>query len=258
MQAHGQMHMIGYTTDSKALTSLIPNDGCQVGVQRLTHGFVQQRTTVFCAEHDVNQNRTQRLGHRPNYKSGFQPLVNLAAKPLGLRPRLVWNAPSALLNCALLLGAISLVVGCTTPKPTTQSPTLSTTHYTSRPTTPPPPFKLFHQSPDTLTLTTTESASNTQIAALIYQLRDAANTHTFGSIHLPQAVIDARSPIIWFHIYRGPKCASEKYAAKLPCGPSYHAAGEFTLGSFHDPNRTDGELNLDENHTTALWNPDSK
>jgi len=156
-----------------------------------------------------------------------------------------------------LLCVLTIILGCTTPKPTTQNPT-PTTKYPTRPTTPPPPFKLFHQSPDTLTLTTTESASNTQIAALIYQLRDAANTHTFDSIHLPQAVIDARSPIIWFHIYRGPKCASEKYAAKLPCGPSYHAAGEFTYGSFHNPNRTDGELNLDENHTTALWNPDSK
>jgi len=160
-----------------------------------------------------------------------------------------------LASAALTVGFIAL--GCTTPKPTTQNPTPATTHYASRPTTPPPPFKLFHQSPDTLTLTTTESASNTQIAALIYQLRDAANTHTFGSIHLPQALIDARAPIVWFHIYRGTKCASEKYAAKLPCGPSYHAAGEFTLGSFHNPNRTDGELNLDENHTTALWNPDA-
>ena len=155
------------------------------------------------------------------------------------------------------LVAISALLGCSTQKTTTKNPTPATTHYPTRPTTPPPPFKLFHQSPDTLTLTTTESASNTQIAALIYQLRDAANTHTFDSIHLPQSVIDARAPIIWFHIYRGPKCASEKYAAKLPCGPSYHAAGEFTLGSFHNPNRTDGELNLDENHTTALWNPDT-
>jgi len=163
---------------------------------------------------------------------------------------------------SVLLGLVAMfaLVGChsaSAPTPSSTSTTQPTKKYPTRPTIPPPPFKLFHQSPDTLTLTTTESASNTQIAALIYQLRDAANTHTFGSIHLPQALIDARAPIVWFHIYRGTKCASEKYAAKLPCGPSYHAAGEFTLGSFHNPNRTDGELNLDENHTTALWNPDA-
>ena len=162
-------------------------------------------------------------------------------------------------SCAVTIAISLLFFGCNaTPKPNPENPTPTATIYPTRPTTTPPPFKLFHQSPDTLTLTTTADASNNQIAALIYQLRDAANTHTFDSIHLPQVLIDARNPIIWFHIYRGPKCASEKYAAKLPCGPSYHAAGEFTYGSFHNPNRTDGELNLDENHTTALWNPDPK
>ena len=163
---------------------------------------------------------------------------------------------SATISRLIAVALSLLLAGCNASS--APAPAAKTTTYPTRPTTPPPPFKLFHQSPDTLTLTTTADASNNQIAALIYQLRDAANTHTFDSIHLPQVLIDARNPIIWFHIYRGPKCASEKYAAKLPCGPSYHAAGEFTYGSFHNPNRTDGELNLDENHTTALWNPDPK
>jgi len=107
---------------------------------------------------------------------------------------------------SVLLGlvAMSALVGfhsASAPIPASTSTTQPTTHYPNRPTT----------------------------------TAYAANTHTFGSIHLPQDVIDARSPIIWFHIYRGPKCASEKYAGKLPCGPSYRASGEFTLGSFHDP-----------------------
>jgi len=100
--------------------------------------------------------------------------------------------------------------------------------------------------------------TNDQIAAIIWQLRDAVTTRSFDTLHLPQKFIDARGPIVWFHIYRGPKCASEKYTSgKLPCGASYHAAGEFTLGSFSDSNRTDGELVVDENHSTPLWNPDA-
>jgi len=156
----------------------------------------------------------------------------------------------------MVLCAVFLI-GCTTPKPTTQNPTPATTHYPTRPTTPPPSIKLFHQTDNTLTLVTTPDATNDQIAAIIWQLRDAVSAHSFDTLHLPQKFIDARSPIVWFHIYRGPKCASEKYAAKLPCGASYHAAGEFTLGSFSNPNRTDGELVIDENHSTPLWNPDT-
>jgi hypothetical protein len=158
----------------------------------------------------------------------------------------------------------STVCGCnskTVPTITT-SDTPASTHtnkYPIRPSVPPPPFKLFHQSPDTLTLVTNDTATSDQIAAIIYQLRDAANSHTFDALHLPQSLIDKRSPILWFHIYRGAKCASEKYTTgKLPCGASYHAAGEFTLGSFKNPNRTDGDIVIDEDHQTQLWNPDAK
>jgi hypothetical protein len=153
------------------------------------------------------------------------------------------------------------IAGCHSapaPPPST-SAAQPTSTYPTPPAAPPPTFKLFHQSPDTLTLVTTETATNDQIAAIIYQLRDAANSHTFDALHLPQTLIDKRSPIIWFHIYRGAKCASEKYTtAKLPCGASYHAAGEFTLGGFNNPNRTDGDLVIDEDHQTQLWNPDAK
>ena len=129
--------------------------------------------------------------------------------------------------------------------------------YPARPTTPPPPFKLFHTTDNSLTLVTAESATDDQIESIVWQLRDAARTHTFYKLHLPQAFIDKRDPIVFIHIYRGTKCAAEKYAAgNPPCGGSYHAAGDYTLGSFADPNRDDGVLLHDENHQTELWNPD--
>ncbi|MES2393211.1 MAG: hypothetical protein V4555_16330 [Acidobacteriota bacterium] len=162
------------------------------------------------------------------------------------------DKPAAL--CALLL-----TFGCnSTPTPSAPKPTQPTLTYPARPTTTPPPFKLFHTTPDSITLTTTEQATDDQIAAIVYQLHDAAQSHTFDALHLPQKLIDARSPYIWFHLYRGTKCASEKYTqGKLPCGNAYHAAADYTLGGFKNPNHDDGLLLHNNGQSTELWNPDA-
>jgi hypothetical protein len=163
-----------------------------------------------------------------------------------------------------VLTIILSLSGChSTPPPTVTTATTATTpptattqtiQYPPRPTTPPPPFKLFHTTPDSLTLTTTPNATDDQIAAIVYQLHDAAQTHTFDALHLPQKLIDARSPYIWFHIYRGPKCASEKYThGTLPCGASYHAAADYTLGGFTNRNHDDGALLHGDGQSTPLW-----
>ena len=163
-------------------------------------------------------------------------------------------------TCTLCVG---LFVGCNSaPAPAKSAAAKPTTPYPARPTVPPPPIKLFHQSDTTLTLTTKENATDDEIAAILYQLHDAAHTHTFDALHLPQKAIDARKPILWFHIYRGPKCAPEKYADKPPCGASYHAAGDYTLGSYTNPNWDDAELLHNTNTQgdgpeTQLWNPDA-
>jgi hypothetical protein len=129
--------------------------------------------------------------------------------------------------------------------------------YPSRPTDTPPPFKLFHQTKDSFTLVTDEHATDAQIEAIVWQLRDAAKSHSFDKLNLPQKAIDARDPIVFFHIYRGSKCASEKYASgEPPCGGSYHASGDYILGSFKNPNRDDGMLLHDETHQVELWDAD--
>jgi hypothetical protein len=161
-----------------------------------------------------------------------------------------------------ILATVALVLGCnSTPKPTpTPIPAATTTaqSYPPRPTDTPPPFKLFHQIKDSITLVTDEHATDEQIEAIVWQLRDAAKAHTFNKLHIPQKAVDARDPIMFFHIYRGSKCAAEKYAAgDPPCGGSYHAAGDYTLGSFKNPYRDDGVLLHDELHQTELWNPDA-
>ena len=163
------------------------------------------------------------------------------------------------LGTTILMGWGSALLGCrSTPAPPTVVRNRLITTYPARPTVPPPPFKLFHQSKDTLTLVTDEHATDEQIEAIVWQLHDASQSHTFGKLHLPQKAIDARDPIMFFHIYRGAKCAAEKYAAgDPPCGGSYHAAGDYTLGSFKNPNRDDGVLFHDEDHQVELWNADA-
>ena len=150
------------------------------------------------------------------------------------------------LHASLLLFALALTLGCnSTPAHTgTITATTSATHYPARPTIPPPPFTLFHQTPEgSFTLVTTPTATDEQIIAIIYQLRDAAHTRTFDHLNIPQSKVDARDPMVWFHIYRGPKCAAEKYAdGKLPCGDHYNASGDYTFGGGPNHQWDDGAL----------------
>ncbi|HEX4156302.1 MAG TPA: hypothetical protein VHY48_11870 [Acidobacteriaceae bacterium] len=156
---------------------------------------------------------------------------------------------------------MALVLGCkSTPVPTSAStqPTTAKSTYPPRPTTPSPPFRVFHTTSDSITLVTDPNATDEQIQAILWQLHDAARTHTFDDLLISQKLVDARNPIVWFHLYRGPQCADEKYTTgALACGPSYHAAGDYTLGSFSNKNRDDGLLLHADGRQTELWNPDA-
>ena len=161
--------------------------------------------------------------------------------------------------------ALALTLGCKSARPRqhrTPAANTTTTHYPARPTIAPPPFKLFHQTTDgSFTLVTSPTATDDQIAALIYQLRDAAHTRTFDHLGIPQTKVDARDPMVWFHIYRGPKCAAEKYAdGKLPCGDHYNASGDYTFGGGPNHQWDDGVLlhpTATADNQTELWNPNA-
>jgi len=158
---------------------------------------------------------------------------------------------------------LAMTVGCKSATPTssataTARPMAAPAQYPPRATVTPPPFKVFHHDATSITLVTKNDASDAEIEAILWQLRDAARTHNFDHLGVPQRLVDARDPIVFFHLYRGSKCASEKYTSgALPCGASYHAAGDFTLGSFANHDRADGALLHDEEHQTELWNPDA-
>ena len=154
-------------------------------------------------------------------------------------------------NCA----AFSLLACKTaTPPP---SPRAEASQYPPRPSIAAPPVKMFHQDNDTLTLTTKPDATDAEISAILWQFRDAAHTHSFAALNLPQAFIDARKPTVWFHVYRGSKCASEKYTkGPLPCDASYHGSGDYTLGAYNNPSWEAGVLPHADGSETNLWNPD--
>jgi hypothetical protein len=153
-----------------------------------------------------------------------------------------------------------LVLGCTSaPHKDTTVPAqrAQQPQYPARPTVPPPAFKVFHHDANTITLVTKENATDAEIESLIWELREAAHAHTFDTLKISQKLVDKRDHKIWFHIYRGAKCASEKYASgPPPCGASYHAAGDYTFGSYTNPELDDGVLLHDENHEVELWDSD--
>ena len=157
----------------------------------------------------------------------------------------------------------SIVSGCKSAEPPTvehpkPNPGPQADVYPSRPTVVPSTFKVFHTTDNSITLVTADNATDDQIAAILWQLHDAAHNNTFAALHIPQQFVDKRDPMIWFHIYRGPECADEKYTTgKLPCGPSYHAAADYTLGSFSNKDRDNGVLLHDNDKQTELWNPDA-
>ena len=138
-----------------------------------------------------------------------------------------------LVSCALLSHVTCGCKSTPAPTPAPAQPTVTKSTYPTRPTVAPPTFKVFHTTDSSITLVTDANATDDQVAAILWQLHDAAHNNTFAALDIPQQFVDKRDPMIWFHIYRGPKCASEKYTSgAFPCGASYHAAGDYTLGSF--------------------------
>jgi hypothetical protein len=157
-----------------------------------------------------------------------------------------------------------LVLGCkSTPAPAPAAeakPAAPAITYPARSTTAPAPFKVFHHYDSSYTLTTPDKATDDQLAAIVWQIRDAARAHTIDSLHVPgltQKDVDAGGNNVWFHIYRGPKCATEKYTeGKIPCGASYHASADYTFSKVNNQPWDKGVLLHDEKET-ALWNTEA-
>ena len=160
----------------------------------------------------------------------------------------------------LLLLLPLLLIGCKSappPAPRPQPPKPPPPQPTPRAPPPhPPPSKSSTTPTPPSPSPSPETATDDEISALVWQLRDAARTHTFDKIHIPQKQVDADGSNVWFHIYRGPKCAPEKYApGNPPCGASYHAAGDYSLDTHTNPPWDKGVLLHGEDHPTLPLGP---
>ena len=169
-----------------------------------------------------------------------------------------------MLRRSLIVAAIavaSFAAGCKSAPAPNAAPVQPavTVQYPARPSVAAPAFKVFHHDASSITLVTKETATDAEVESLIWELHDAARAHSFDKLKIEQKWVDARDPMMWFHIYLGSKCASEKYAGGAPpCGGSYHAAGDYTLGGFTNRDRDDGVFLQSEDRQTQLWNPDAQ
>jgi hypothetical protein len=161
------------------------------------------------------------------------------------------------LTAAAMIGVVGMA-GCKSAAPPATAPVAQPAASLPRPDVAAPAFKVFHHDASSVTLVTKDDASDAEISSLIWELRDAAHAHSFDKIGIDQKLVDARDPMMWFHIYRGAKCASEKYASGAPpCGASYHAAGDYTLGGFSNRDQDSGALVHGDDVSIQLWNAGS-
>lgn len=177
-------------------------------------------------------------------------------------PRFVEFGRCLCLLVPLTLAVAGFTVGCDSkshsePSGTATKPKVGQTNPPPRPMAAPASFKVFHKSDTTYTLVVPEDATDEQVESLIWELRDAAHARTLDKLKLSQKMVDERKPLVWFHIYRGSKCASEKYAdGPPPCGGSYHAAGDYTYGGYRNRETDNGSIFHGEDHETQLWDPE--
>src|ERR1700712_720487 len=101
-----------------------------------------------------------------------------------------------MLNKLALITALALALtGCNSQKPATPAPiTQAQPPATLRPAIAPPPFRVFHTTDTSITLVTKPNATDDEITSLIWQLRDAAHTHSLDKLKINQQLVDARKP----------------------------------------------------------------
>jgi hypothetical protein len=125
-----------------------------------------------------------------------------------------------------------------------------------KPRVKPPAFKVFDERESIFTLVTKPDATDDEVASIIWELRDGAHARTLDTLKVSQKIVDDRKPLVWFHIYRGIKCATEKYTnGPLPCGNRYNGAGDYTYGGYTNHDADIGVIR-DGDKETRLWDPD--
>lgn len=96
-QSNGEMNMVRNSTNPKALAFGVASDRGEIGMKVRSNFRVEERPAIFRAENQMNQNKSERLGHRQDYKSGLQPSVSGRHFTWGFTPGWYKAAPLALI-----------------------------------------------------------------------------------------------------------------------------------------------------------------
>lgn len=157
------------------------------------------------------------------------------------------------------LGIALGLAGCNSapaPVPPTKEPVKPVVTYPARPSVAPAAFTVLHFNPDTSTFTliAKEDATDDELIATVWQLRDAARSGSLETLKIKTpAGNDLRTSI-----YRGKKCATEKYAPGAPpCGGSYHGAADYTMSKLPGKVWDKGLLHRADGKDIELWDTDA-
>src|SRR5260370_28642802 len=96
--------MVGNAADAIAFAFRMACNRSQIGVEFTPHRIIENRFSIFCAENHMDQNKRERLWHRVDYRSGFQPSCLTDNATWGFTPCWYKGAPLAL----SLAAAVSL------------------------------------------------------------------------------------------------------------------------------------------------------
>jgi hypothetical protein len=252
-EADSKMDVIGGATHAEAFTTGVSRDSGEIGVERGTNIGVENGVAVFRRENSMHEQEREGLRHCGDYRSGLQPWFFFRERTWGVAPGWYSVAPLALVFAV----AFGLIAGCKSglaPKVVAPQKTIEPASvYPTRPAVVAPVFKVFHVHDAVVTLVTKTDATDDEIEAILWELRDAAHAKTLNKLKVSQKMVDDRAPLVWFHVYRGTKCAAEKYAdGDLPCGNRYNGAGDYTYGGYANKELDRGVIR-DGDKETELW-----
>jgi hypothetical protein len=106
-QPNRKVNVVRDSSYTKAFAVGVAGDGSKVRVERRANGRIEKGGTVFCAEHYMDQNKRERLRHRVDYRSDFQPSTSHGHETWGFTP--CWYRAAPL---ALSLSAVSILGFC--------------------------------------------------------------------------------------------------------------------------------------------------
>ena len=101
-QANREMNVVCNPAHAKAFAFGVSGNGSKIRVECRPNGRIEDGSTVFCAEDNMDQNKRERLRHRVDYRSGLQPSRTEANLTWGFTPCWYKTAPLALSTVSTL------------------------------------------------------------------------------------------------------------------------------------------------------------